>query len=240
MLAIDPHYKLTSFTKARSGKGSEVGRPRVLSRERIRDAALMIIDRGGLGELSMRRLAAELGVQAASLYKHYPTKDDVLDDVASQIISAVDISAFDADEDWPDALAKWARSYRAALVSHPNLVPFLASGPGQREEGLRIADGVHGGLMRAGWPPRESTLIGEATRSLVLGSTFGSFSRSLVDDAEAYRGKYPHMGQAHLLRSKASEIDSASFELALTAFVDGLRTQFTEVTERRKRRPAVV
>ncbi|HKO33084.1 MAG TPA: TetR/AcrR family transcriptional regulator, partial [Candidatus Limnocylindria bacterium] len=158
-----------------------MGRPRVLSRERIRDAALMIIDRGGLGELSMRRLAAELGVQAASLYKHYPTKDDVLDDVASQIITAVDISAFDTDVDWPDALTAWARSYRAALASHPNLVPFLASGPGQRDESLRIADAVHGGLTRAGWPPRESTLIGEAVRSLVLGSTFGSFSRRLAD-----------------------------------------------------------
>lgn len=76
-----------------------MGRPRVLSRERIRDSALLIIDRAGLGELSMRKLAAELGVQAASLYKHYPTKDDVLDDVASQIVTAVDTSAFDADED---------------------------------------------------------------------------------------------------------------------------------------------
>lgn len=217
-----------------------MGRPRVLSRERIRDAALMIIDRGGLGELSMRRLAAELGVQAASLYKHYPTKDDVLDDVASQIITAVDISAFDTDVDWPDALTAWARSYHGALVSHPNLVPFLASGPGQRDESLRIADAVHGGLTRAGWPPRESTLIGEAVRSLVLGSTFGSFSRRLADDAEVYRGKYPHMGQAHLLRSKASQIASASFELALRAFVDGLRVQFAEVEDRRKRRSAPV
>ena len=72
-----------------------MGRPRVplLSRERIRDAALTIIDRGGLSELSMRRLAAELGVQAASLYKHYPNKDDVLDDIARGVIGRVDTSA---------------------------------------------------------------------------------------------------------------------------------------------------
>ncbi len=72
-------------------------------------------------------------MQAASPYKHYPTKDDVLDDVASQIVTAVDTSAFDADEDWDVALAAWARSYRAAPVSHPNMVPFLAGGPGQRD-----------------------------------------------------------------------------------------------------------
>lgn len=218
-----------------------MGRPRVLSRERIRDSALLLIDRAGLGELSMRKLAAELGVQAASLYKHYPTKDDVLDDVASRIVTAVDTSAFDADEEWNIALAAWAHSYRAALVSHPNMVPFLAAGPGQRDESLRIADAVHGGLVRAGWPPREATLIGAATRSLVMGSTVGSFSRGFVDDVQVYRDRYPHMDQAHLLRGKASEIDSASFELALTAFIDGLHVRFASIGERRgERRPTTV
>lgn len=210
----------------------------MLSRERIRDAALGIIDRAGLGELSMRKLAAELGVQAASLYKHYPTKDEVLDDVASRVVSAVDTAAFDSGQDWKAALVDWARSYRAALAAHPNLVPYLAGGPGQRDESLRIADAVHGGLVRAGWPPREATLIGAATRSLVLGSTIGSFSRGFVDDVQVYRDRYPHMGQAHLLRGKAAEIDAASFELALSAFVDGLAARYTAIDARRERRRA--
>ncbi|MDF2586040.1 MAG: transcriptional regulator, TetR family [Mycobacterium sp.] len=116
------------------------------------------------------------------------------------------------------------------------MVPFLAGGPGQRDVSLRIADSVHGGLVRAGWPPREATLIGAATRSLVLGSTVGSFSRGFVDDVQVYRDRYPHMDQAHLLRGKASEIDTASFELALTAFIEGLRGQFAAIAERRRRR----
>lgn len=203
-----------------------MGRPRILSRERIRDTALDIIDRGGLESLSMRNLAADLGVKAASLYKHYPTKAEVLDEVASLVVSVVNTAAFDADEDWSLALADWARSYRAALVAHPNLVPFLAEGPGQRDESLRIANAVHGGLVRAGWPPRDATLIGAATRSLVLGSTVGSFSRGFVDDVQVYRDRYPHMKQAHRLPVKADEIDAASFELALTSFIDGLQSRF--------------
>ena len=89
-----------------------MGRPRVplLSRERIRDAALSIIDRDGLSGLSMRKLAGGLGVQAASLYKHYPTKDDVLDDIARGVIGRVDTSAFNEGADWQQALASWARS----------------------------------------------------------------------------------------------------------------------------------
>ena len=217
-----------------------MGRPRIplLSRERIRDAALTIIDRDGLSGLSMRKLAAELGVQAASLYKHYPTKDDVLDDIARGVIGRVETSAFDEDQDWQQALASWARSYRDALAVHSNLVPYLAQGPGQREEGMQLANAVHGGLVRAGWPPREATLIGAATRHLVLGSTVGSFSRGFVDDVQVYRDRYPHLEQAHLLRSRADEIDTASFELALSAFIDGLQARFDTIDGRRVRRRA--
>ncbi|WP_280264978.1 TetR family transcriptional regulator [Nocardia wallacei] len=214
-----------------------MARPRVplLSRERIRDAALELIDRDGLGELSMRKLAAELGVQAASLYGHYPTKDDLLDDIAGGIMARVDTSGFDAPG-WRTGLMSWARSYRAALVRHPNFVPYLAAGPGRREENLRHADAVHGGLVRAGWPPRQATMIGAATRYVVMGSTIGSFSRGFVDDVQVYRDRYPHLEQAHLLRAKADEIDAESFELALESFVDGLQTRFATITQRRARR----
>ena len=215
-----------------------MGRPKVplLSRERIRDAALKLIDGHGLAELSMRKLAAELGVQAASLYKHYPTKDDVLEAVAGRVVVDIDTSGFETGADWRGALASWARSYRSALAAHPNLVPYLAGGLGHRDESLRVADAVHGGLVRAGWPPREATLIGAATRSLVLGSTVGSFSRGFTDDVQVYRDRYPHMGQAHLLRGKADEIDLAGFELALSAFIDGLAVRFEAIEERRIRR----
>jgi AcrR family transcriptional regulator len=215
-----------------------MGRPKVplLSRERIRDAALKLIDGHGLAELSMRKLAAELGVQAASLYKHYPTKDDVLEAVAGRVVVDIDTSGFETGADWRGALASWARSYRSALAAHPNLVPYLAGGLGHRDESLRVADAVHGGLVRAGWPPRDATLIGAATRSLVLGSTIGSFSRGFTDDVQVYRDRYPHMGQAHLLRGKADEIDLAGFELALSAFIDGLAVRFEAIEERRIRR----
>ncbi|GEM34176.1 TetR family transcriptional regulator [Nocardia neocaledoniensis NBRC 108232] len=207
-----------------------MARPRVplLSRERIREAALTLIDRDGLAEVSMRKLAAELGVQAASLYGHYPTKDDLFDDIATGVMSHVDTSAFDTAR-WDLALADWARSYRSALVAHPNFVPYLAAGPGRRAENLRAADAVHGGLVGAGWPPRYATMIGAATRYLVMGSTVGSFAGGFADDVQVYRDRYPHLNQAHLLRAVADEIDDDSFELALSAFIAGLGATYATV-----------
>jgi hypothetical protein len=88
-------------------------------------------------------------------------------------------------------------------------------------------------VVAAGWPPRQATMIGAAARYVVMGSTIGSFSRGFIDDVQVYRDRYPHLEQAHLLRAKADEIDSESFELVLTAFVDGLEARFAEVQRRR-------
>ncbi|OLR94284.1 TetR/AcrR family transcriptional regulator [Actinokineospora bangkokensis] len=193
----------------------------LLSRERIRATALALVDADGLDALSMRRLAAALGVQAASLYSHYRTKDELLQDVADAVMSAVDVSDF-AGVDWRAGLRTWARSYRAALAAHPNLVPVLASGPARRETALARADAVHGGLVRAGWPPRYATMIGASTKYLVLGAAMSSFSRGFEDDVQVYVDRYPHLDQAHRLREHADEIDADSFDLALEAFVAGL------------------
>ena len=201
-----------------------------LTRERICAAALAIIDADGLEGLSMRRLGAALDVRAPSLYFHYPTKDDLLDDVASGIIEEVDTSAF--ARAWDVGLLEWARSFRAALARHPNIVPFLAHGPGQREASLRRADDVHGGLVGAGWPPREATMIGASTKYLVLGAALGSFSRGFVDDVQVYVDRYPHLLGAHRLAEHADELDAASFEFALETFVDGLRARYAALRGR--------
>jgi AcrR family transcriptional regulator len=201
----------------------------ILSRERIRASALGLVDRDGLDGLSMRKLAAELGVRAASLYSHYATKDRLLDDIANELVEQrIDVTGF--GEGWRPGLAVWARSYRAALAAHPNMVPLIAKGPGHRDASLRMADTVHGALTRGGWPSRHATMIGAATKYLVVGAAINSFSGGFPDDAGVYDDRYPHLGQAHLLREHAEAVDNDSFELALSAFLTGLDAMHAALT----------
>ncbi|CAL9581465.1 Tetracycline repressor protein class E [Actinosynnema sp. ALI-1.44] len=193
----------------------------ILSASRIRAAALHIIDRDGLDGLSMRKLAAELGVQAASLYGHVSTKDDLLHEVASEILEKVDVSGFSGG-DWRHGLTMCARSYREALARHPNIVPFLAYGPAHREASLRRLDVVHGALVAAGWTRREATMIAASLMYLVFGAALSSFSSGFSEDQSLYRDRYPNLDKAHLLPAVAAELDRDSFELALNAFVTGL------------------
>ncbi len=207
-----------------------MARPRnpLLSRERIVAAAVALVDAEGLAALSTRRLAAELGVSGPSLYNHFATKDALLDAVIDHVLGEVDLSMWSeptragSARDWQAPLLEWARSYRGALVAHPQLVPVLAQGPGRRANALRIADAVFGGLVDAGWSKGEATRIGALMRYFVFGSALGSFAAGFVDDEQVYAGDYPHLGEAHLLAERQRQVDEGAFETGLTALVDGL------------------
>ncbi|AUG81096.1 TetR family transcriptional regulator [Kitasatospora sp. MMS16-BH015] len=210
-----------------------MARPRtpLLSRERIVAAALVLVDTEGLAALSTRRLAAGLSVSGPSLYNHFATKDELLDAVVDSVMGEVDLSMFGPGAEWRAALRDWARSYRAALAAHPNIVPVLAQGPGRRPNALRLADAVYGCLTAAGWPRGQATRIGALMRYFITGSALASFAAGFPEDAQLYTADYPHLTEAHRLAEHHRTIDEGAFETGLTALLDGLALRY-EALER--------
>lgn len=191
----------------------------LLSRELITEAALSLVDEIGFDRFSMRRLAERLGVQAASIYSHFASKDELLDAVANVLIRSVDTSGFGAG--WKAGLLTWGRSYRAVLEAHPHAVHIIAAGAGKRADFLEMANAVQGGLVTAGWPPRYATMISASVKFLVIGSATTPFASGFSDDASVYVDRYPHLKDAHRI-PHARRIDADSFELALKALITGL------------------
>ncbi|MFF2022593.1 TetR/AcrR family transcriptional regulator [Streptomyces sp. NPDC058171] len=208
-----------------------MGRPRrpLLSKDRIVETALGLVDAEGLAALSTRRLAAELGVSGPSLYNHFRTKDEILDAVVDSVSAQVDLSMFEDDRDWRTALHDWAVSYRRALSAHPHVVPLLARGPGRRPAALRLADVVFGALVDAGWPPVQASSVGASMRYFVMGAALGSFAGGFVDSPTevAYDpAAHPRLGQARLLAERQRSVDDRAFEAGLAALLDGLALRF--------------
>jgi len=191
--------------------------PSRLTRDRIVERALRVIDRDGLGAVTMRRLADELGVQAPSLYNHMRSKDELLDAVAESVMEQVDASAFDRLS-WREALQAWAWSYYDALAAHPNLVPHLAVAFGRLETGLARADQVYAGLRNAGWTPSRATRIAAGTRYAVYGAALASFSASFSPAAT----RFPNLQDIDRLREEAQRVDRAALKLLIDRFLDGL------------------
>ncbi|WP_067171962.1 TetR/AcrR family transcriptional regulator [Microtetraspora niveoalba] len=208
-----------------------MGRPSrpMLSPGIIVAAATELIDAEGLEALSTRRLAAELGVSAPSLYNHFRNKEEILDAVADAIIARVDVSAF-LTHDWKSALLLWGHSYHRELREHPRIVPYLANGPRRRPAALAMADAVYGGLIRAGWPPARATHVGALMRYFVVGSAVGSFAMGFAGDDALDEARYPHLGDAHLLPGHREAVDEGAFALGLDSLIAGLAITFDAIT----------
>ena len=120
-----------------------------LSRERVLRAAVALADERGADELTMRKLAKELGVEAMSLYNHVASKTDLLDGMVDIVFSEIDVPA--ATGDWKAELRKRAVSTRAALNRHRWAIGEMEGRTTHGPNNLRLHDAVLGCLRAAGF-----------------------------------------------------------------------------------------
>jgi AcrR family transcriptional regulator len=101
-------------------------RPAALTRERAVEAAVRIGDEQSLEALTMRRLAAELGVGTMTLYSYFDNKNELLDGIADHILGSMILPPLDGVET-ADALRLIAHSLRNMMHAHPSIVRLFTS-----------------------------------------------------------------------------------------------------------------
>jgi AcrR family transcriptional regulator len=105
-----------------------------LTRDRIVDAAMHVMDTEGLEAVSMRRVAREVGVEAMSLYNHVEDKDDLLQAVCDRIMVAFEFP--EETDDWVETCKAAARSWRKVLRAHPDVMRLFAETHGPSPSSL--------------------------------------------------------------------------------------------------------
>jgi AcrR family transcriptional regulator len=145
---------------ARTAASPSVPAPPTGRRREIVDAALSILEGEGGSALTMRRLAAAVGIKASSLYKHFPDKEAVemeliavgFSDVAERFEEAV-------RRDRRRPLRAVAATYRAFAHDRPHLYRLMNGRPLQRE---RLPEGLE---ARAAAPLLHATGSRELARA---------------------------------------------------------------------------
>jgi TetR/AcrR family transcriptional regulator, tetracycline repressor protein len=100
-----------------------------LTRRRIVEEALALVDEEGLRALTVRRLGARLGVAAMSLYSHVSDKAELVDLMVDHVLSdALEGLDENPGEDWAEQLRTIARRYHDAWAAHPDLVNVYSDG----------------------------------------------------------------------------------------------------------------
>ena len=120
-----------------------------LSRDRVLRAAVAIADAAGIGSLTMRSLAQELGVKPMALYYHVANKEEILDGIVDLVFSEIELPT--ANGDWRSEIVRRANSARRVLRRHPWAIGLMESRKTPGPATLRHHDATIGILRAAGF-----------------------------------------------------------------------------------------
>ncbi|HET8843147.1 MAG TPA: TetR/AcrR family transcriptional regulator C-terminal domain-containing protein, partial [Ktedonobacteraceae bacterium] len=119
-----------------------------LTRQRILEAALRLLDQEGLEGFSMRKLGASLGVEAMSLYNHVESKRALFDGVIELLIAQAPLSVH-PDVTPREQLWTIAHALRDVLRAHPRVLALIATSPLRTSASLAMLDRLFETLHQA-------------------------------------------------------------------------------------------
>ncbi len=154
--------------KSRQSASSRV----TLTPRTVVEGALALADAEGLGAVTIRRLAKELGVTPMALYWHFRSKDELLDGMAARIFEEVDL-AVDASATWQEQLRALLGSMVSVLRAHPSTAILLSTRTASSESGLRATEIALDILGRGGFSPTQATQIARHSLSTVTNLVSG-------------------------------------------------------------------
>jgi AcrR family transcriptional regulator len=199
----------------------------ILSRERIAAVGLRLVDRDGLDGLSIRLVAAEMGVSSAALYYHFDNKDSILNAVIEKAMRAV--VPPDPTQHWTDQVSAMCYSYRDTLIAHPNLAPAMVRLTSRRFGGRIVAglaramaiDGVPAGLIPTVLNSFEIYVFGAGVSAKADYEKFSPATLTELDD-------FPEVADALL----TTQGDEASFREGLQALLTGWQSRIASLQQR--------
>jgi len=216
-----------------------------LSREEITRAAVTLADTQGIEALSMRALAVELGVGAASLYRYVARKDELIDLMADAVMGTVQ---FEVRGDWREDLRSFARGLQATILQHPWMA---IEGAGRTTLGPNTAqcfERVLGAIEGLGLDIDELLLMIETLDAFIRGRAIEELSdqeairRSGLDNEQWMKiqapyvesligsGRYPLLSRVVLYAHGPHDPDrlKRGFDRGLEVVLDGLATMLPD------------
>lgn len=140
---------------------------RNLTKQKICDAAINLIELNGLEGLSMRKLASKLDVEAASLYNHIANKSGLFDLIQEHLYSQIPTSF--TNKNWKNHLFDLAISTRQGLLQVPKVVLLFATRPTITRSSLEQAEITLNILIKAGFNQSEVLSIFRNLHVYILG-----------------------------------------------------------------------
>jgi AcrR family transcriptional regulator len=186
----------------------------------------------------MRKLAAQLGVEAMSIYHHLPNRQAILGAVADRVLGQVPIP--EGELGWRARTERFAGDTYQVLMAHPAVVTILATEEADPSDprALAASNATIGALADAGFSPVEQVTIYHAITSIIFGFVL-SHTRGLTQPWGYGEGKWT--GDVEAVKERTTEIPHIAalipifltapqgddFRLTVRLFLDGIEREHT-------------
>lgn len=202
-----------------SGRG---GRPRAVAREAVVQAALDVIQRDGLGGLTLRRVATDLGVGVSTVHSAVGSKEDLLQAVADLVLSQVPGEALDR-EDPVEALIDYLLEVHRLLLRFPAVAQLSVIGPQRNPSVFKVQDQVVRSLRAAGLDIAAAVTAHSCISSYTFGYTLMRIAGEGVDRRDLIADLDPeeHPGLHGLLPHLAAQRSDEQFRLEIACIIGG-------------------
>jgi TetR/AcrR family tetracycline transcriptional repressor len=201
-----------------------------LSREQVLAAALGLLDEAGLEQLTMRPLAAALGVQNGATYWHFRSKQALLEAMADTLLAGL-TAGLDTESPWTERIAELARRLRRALLSRRDGARLFSAAFFPPPSALAYGEAVIAALGESGLSSRDAAWAAGTLTYYVVGHTIeeqlaAALPGSGHDATARLTGavdpqRHPHMyaALAHIPAPHQQE----HFDYGLHLIVNGIR-----------------
>ncbi|WP_104137823.1 TetR/AcrR family transcriptional regulator [Arthrobacter sp. ZGTC131] len=192
---------------------SKPGPRRTLTEGAILDAALDLLDEGGVKAASVRGIAARVGVAPNAVYTYFPDKAAVVKAIVEHLLGQVDLAVFsDRNVPWRQRIESLALELRERLTAHPGAVNLMIGGPMDGPRALALNEHLMETLGDSGLGAAEAA----RASYLLIVYVFGSIALETAEQGDQTRGTSEDEKIASRLKG-FSAIPAASYPLSAAA-----------------------
>lgn len=183
-------------------------------------AAIEYVDKNGLDSLTMRALGTHMGVDATAVYRHFPTKEELIGAMCDVMLGEALTSTMDAEAPTSrDRILQFGLAFRDAFQKHPDIGVSIVQYGGNSINGFHFSRAGALELHALGIKAEHLTTAYQMYEGFIMGSCVQDFSGS-PDNFAVRRQRYRAFDLPEF--DMASRDEAAVAEVADTAFRSGL------------------
>jgi AcrR family transcriptional regulator len=175
-----------------------------INRDMVTHAGLNLLNQVGLEQLTLRRLALELNVQAATIYWHFKSKEELLDEMATTVLTAGAENLIPVQEssDWKVWASTFGAGLRKTLLAHRDGARTVSGTRLTNTEYLTKIEKIGNRMLAAGFSVRAA---------VVLFSTIYNYTLSFVMEEQAVFPTPGKRSPRYSIKERDARLDPAAF-----------------------------